>query len=172
MSTPTPEDRAALQREIQAAIAAGRDLDPEMDQHLADSALDRYTREKTARERAVGARAPQPEVVRHNQPNPNLELVMRTLGSAVIIGGIIFAIAFTNGAALGFWWLIFLIGPMWGWRGHHGGSRRRMYAYGGGYQSQQIPDADAQRREREAQRQAKIDQLEAEIKQLKRDHYV
>ncbi|MBA3825927.1 MAG: hypothetical protein H0X24_18755 [Ktedonobacterales bacterium] len=170
MSTPTPEDRAALQREIQAAIAAGRDLDPEMDQHLADSALERYTKEKAARERAVGVR-PQQAVVAPHQPNPNLELIVRTLGTAVIIGGIIFAIVFTHGAAFGFWWLIFVLGPVWGWRGRHHGSRR--YSYTNGYQApQQIPDEDARRREREAQRQAKIDRLEAEIKQLKRDDYV
>jgi hypothetical protein len=174
MSAPNPEDRAALQREIQAAIAAGRALDPEMDQHIADSAVDRYTKDKAARERTVGLQAQQAAAM-PRQPNPNVELVVRSLFSLVILGGIIFAIAHTGGAVLWqFWWLIFIIGPLLGgWRGRRWSSRRRSYAYGGGYQApQQIPDEDAERRQREAKRQAKIDRLESELKQLKRDDYV
>jgi len=174
MSAPTPEDRAALQREIQAAIAAGRDLDPEMDQHLADSVLDRYAKEKAARERALGIRTQQ-EAVQPRHPNPNLELAVRAMGSLILTGAIVglivasFLHVFTF--PFPFWILFFFIWPLW--RGRRWSSRRRSYAYSGGYQApQQIPDEDAQRRQREAQRQAKIDRLESEIKQLKRDDFV
>ena len=51
-------EREALHREILAAIAAGRELSPDMDSHLADAALDRYAQEATGRGyqpwRAVG----------------------------------------------------------------------------------------------------------------------
>src|SRR5579859_7149692 len=58
MSTnDTPRNSAddeALRQEIQAAIKAGRELDPEMDSHLADSVLDRYRQEQSARNKALG----------------------------------------------------------------------------------------------------------------------
>ncbi len=171
MSNPNPEDNAALQREIQAAIAAGRELDPEMDQHLAASATERYTKEKAAREHALGIQQAQAAAL-PRQPNPNLELVVRSLGTAVIIGAIIAAIVFAPHFIFGFWWLIFFIWPMWGYRGRRW-SRRNYYA--GTYQPGQppvLPDEDAQRRQREADRQRKIAQLEAEIKSLKKDDYV
>src|SRR5215469_8918712 len=42
-------EREALRREILAAIAAGRELAPELDSHLADAALDRYAQEAAGR---------------------------------------------------------------------------------------------------------------------------
>src|SRR5690242_16020364 len=59
MSTQDPEEIESLRAEIQAAIAAGRELGPDMDKHLADSALERYQRERTARQKAVGRPAQQ-----------------------------------------------------------------------------------------------------------------
>src|SRR5262249_38279778 len=52
-----PAEDDALRNEIQAAIAAGRELGPDMDRHLADSVLDRYRKEQAARQTAL---APQP----------------------------------------------------------------------------------------------------------------
>jgi hypothetical protein len=170
MSAPqSSEDREALQREIQAAIAAGRDLDPDMDQHLATSALERYTKEKEARDRALGVRQQQ-AVAMPRQPNPNLELIVRSLGAAVIIGGIIFAIAFSHGAVLGFWWLIFFLGPMLGWSGRRWGSRRAYYYSGAQHHDE--PDEEEKQRQRAAKRQAKITALESELKRLRSDDYV
>jgi hypothetical protein len=165
MSNPNTEDNEALQREIQAAIAAGRDLDPEMDQHLAASALERYNKEKAARERALGVKRAQEAATPH-QPNPNLELVVRSLGTMVIIAGIVAAIVFAPHFIFAFWWLIFFIWPVWGWRGrrwHH----RRYYA-----SAYQPPDEETLRRQREADRQRKIAQLEDEIQRLKKDDFV
>src|SRR5690348_7714391 len=54
-----PADDEALRQEIQAAIKAGRELDPEMDGHLADSVLDRYRQEQAARNKALN-RVPTP----------------------------------------------------------------------------------------------------------------
>jgi hypothetical protein len=169
MSNPNPEDSAALQREIQAAIAAGRDLDPEMDQHLATSAMERYTKEKAVRERALGIKQAQAATL-PRQPNPNLELVVRSLGTAVIIAGIIAAFIFAPHLVFGFWWLIFFIWPMWGYRSRRW-SRRSYYA---GMHQPQLPqlEEDAQRRQREADRQRKIAQLESEIQSLKKDDYI
>jgi hypothetical protein len=42
-------EREALHREILAAIAAGRELSPDLDSHLADAALDRYVQEAAGR---------------------------------------------------------------------------------------------------------------------------
>jgi hypothetical protein len=165
MSTQSPEDREALRREIQAVIAAGRELDPEMDQHLADSALERYTKEQDVRDKVRGVQKAQAAQL-PRQPNPNLELVVRTLSSAVVIAGIIAVVVLTGGKILDFWFLLFFLGPIWGWRGRRW-SRRGYY-----YQSAQgavQPDAEEERRQREAKRQRKIEQLESEIQRLKDD---
>lgn len=165
MSTQSPEDREALRREIQAAIAAGRELDPEMDGHLADAALERYTKEQEVRERARGIQKAR-EAQMPRQPNPNLELVMRSFGTLVIIGGIVAAFIFAPHFIWGVWWLIFFIWPMWGYRSRRWS--RRYY-----YQSAQgaVPvDDEEERQRREAKRQRKIAELESEIQRLKDDH--
>jgi hypothetical protein len=166
MSTQSPEDREALRREIQAAIAAGRELDPEMDGHLADSALERYTKEQDVRDRARGIQKAK-EAQMPRQPNPNLELVVRSLGTAVIIGGIIAAVVLTHGEVLGFFGLLFFLGPVWGWRGRRWS--RRGYYYQSAQGAVQPPDDEEERRQREAKRQRKIEQLESEIQRLKDD---
>lgn len=123
-------DDEALRREIQAAIKAGRELDPEMDTHLADSVLDRYRQEQTARNKALGR--PQTPAAPQVARAPGMlarsgmgagEIIMRTvLGVAVIA-------AFSAMLFFHFWaffWLIFLLpgllGGRWG-RGHHHGPR-------------------------------------------------
>jgi len=166
MSTQSPEDREALRREIQAAIAAGRELDPEMDQHLADSALERYTKEQDVRDRARGIQKAK-EAQMPRQPNPNLELVVRSLGTMVIIAGIVAAFIFAPHFIWGFWWLIFFIWPMWGYRSRRWS--RRGYYYQSAQGQVQPPDDEEERRQREAKRQRKIDQLESEIQRLKDD---
>ena len=49
MSKQYPQDDETLRNEIQAAIKAGREVDPDMDEHLADSVLERYRQEQAAR---------------------------------------------------------------------------------------------------------------------------
>ncbi|SRR5579883_3501116 len=167
MSTLSPEEQEALKREIQAAIAAGREVDPSMDEHLAASAADRIAEERKARERMRGVQQAQAAALSH-QPNPNLELVVRALGTAVVIGAIVVAAIFQPHFIWGFWWLIFFIWPMWGWRSRRW-SRRSYYARA--YPAQPEMDENELRRREEA-RQSKIAQLEAEIKRLKHEDYI
>jgi hypothetical protein len=169
MSTQSPEEREALQREIQAAIAAGREVDPTMDEHLAASAAARIAEEQKVRDRIRGVQQAR-QAAQPGQPNPNLELVVRSLGTVVIIAAVITAIIFQPHLIFSFWWLIFLIGPVWGWRGRRWSSRRNYYARA--YPAQPELDEDDLRRQRDDERQRKIAKLEAEIKQLKHDDYV
>jgi hypothetical protein len=160
MSTPENIDRDALRQEIQAAIKAGRDLDPTMDEHLADSALDRYSQEHAARSAKVAPPRPAAPVVAG--PNPNLEYITRTLLFVVAIGGVIAMFVFKWWYFP--WWLIF---PLFWWgRGWSRGSRRYGY-YGGGYQALSPEDDELRRREKETRRRLKIQQMETEIQRLK-----
>lgn len=168
MSNPAPGDREALRREIQAAIAAGRELDPSMDEHLADSAMDRYLKEEAARGKAVSP-GPQPVMPQQHPLPMAIENMFRGMISLAIVGGVIAAVVF------GFsqWWMFFLIWPllggMWGWRG-----RRYRYAYGyhpaiGSSSSGRVDadDEELRRQEKATKRRLRIHQMEAEIKRLK-----
>lgn len=135
----TPRDPAedeALRREIQAAIKAGRELDPDMDGHLADSVLDRYRTEQAARAKALGR--PQAPAPPQTVPAPGQamrqgtgDLVARTVIGVVAIGAFVALMAVN----WHLWWLVFflpwLLSGWWG-RGRHGsryssrGSRRYM----------------------------------------------
>ena len=177
MSTPTPEDREALQREIQAAIAAGRDLDPEMDQHLADSAVDRYHQEKAARDRALSRHNQQTKVA-PRPPNSNVELVVQSVVQGimriVVLGGlialIVASIAFKFVVPVPVWvGFVFLFLMM---RGGRRWSGRRRYSYDNGPSSVSHIEDDFHRQEREARRKEKIAHLESKLTQLKRDDYV
>ena len=66
------EDSEALRQEIQAAIAAGRELNPDMDKHLADSVLDRYRQDQAARQRALARSASRSQSP--GQPSPAAEV--------------------------------------------------------------------------------------------------
>ena len=82
MNIEDPEERAALQQEIQSAIAAGREVGPDMDKHLADSVLDRYAKERAARERAASTKA----VVRSAVAAPATQAnLFESLGRTVVI---------------------------------------------------------------------------------------
>ena len=58
MSKQYPQDDETLRNEIQAAIKAGREVDPDMDEHLADSVLERYRQEQAARSKALAPQRP------------------------------------------------------------------------------------------------------------------
>lgn len=167
MSTQDPAEREALRQEIQAAIAAGRDLDPTMDPHLADSALERVEQERAARNRALNIKQAAPAPAMPGHPNPNLEYVMRTLITVAIVGGIVLAVV--TKTFWGFpWWILFFIGPaLGGWWGRG----RRRYTYSAqGYQQHHDDDStteDLRRQEREIRRRLKIQRMQAELDRLK-----
>jgi hypothetical protein len=60
VNTSDPVHLDGLRDEIQAAIAAGREVGPEMDRHLADSVLDHYRTELAARKQLEQALVPSP----------------------------------------------------------------------------------------------------------------
>ncbi|HUY79893.1 MAG TPA: hypothetical protein VMV29_24185 [Ktedonobacterales bacterium] len=130
----TPDDHEALRKEIQAAIAAGREVGPEMDQHLVDSVLEHYRQEQASRERALARIHPQPaqppqrrefggEVAQAIASNASMAIVA-VAGIAAFVALLIFA--------PDYWWVIFflpwLLGALgwnrWG-RQHSGGKRLR-----------------------------------------------
>jgi hypothetical protein len=157
MSAPDPADQVLLREQIQTAIAAGRELGPDMDPHLADSVLDRYTKERAARAKVTGMTAP--SLAPLSRPADAIESFFRGMISLILLGALLTAIVFTGGK---FWWLAFFIGPMigsaWGW---HGRSHRHSgyHAYG------QNPNLEVQ--ERDTRRRLKIERMQAEINRLK-----
>ncbi len=90
-----PQEREALKQEIQSAIAAGRELDPEMDPHLADSVLDKYYERKTT------AKKTQVSPVRQFNEHPLTPVIMPVLGVGLAVAIFIYA--------KDYWWLIFVI---------------------------------------------------------------
>ncbi len=139
--SPSDED---LRAEIQAAIAAGRELGPDMDEHLADNVL------KKAR-----AGQPSPPVVKSVPGGPSafdsfarmvVVLAVLTFAGALILMG---KISIEND-----WWMLFFLWPLlggWWWGGH------RHHAY-----ARYSAPVDY-----EARRRAKIADLEARIERLK-----
>ncbi len=145
MTNSQPVDREALRREIQAAIAAGRELDPAMDTHLADSALDRYEQEHK-----TPARAP----IVDRSGSSNGEIFARVI-TTIAGAGIFITILVLHPE---YWWVIFFLGPMLGgWWGR--GGRRWHHADDADYASRQ--------QLRETRRRLKIQALESEIQRLK-----
>lgn len=118
MSASYRTNEDILRAELQTAIAAARELGPEMDRHLADSVLDRYRSEVVAREaerrsQAVSAR-----------PNPLGAVVARRGGSGemnytvIAVAGLLAFVAVMI-ANPEFWWIVFLLPCLcggWGWR--------------------------------------------------------
>src|SRR5215469_8465846 len=100
------EDTEALRQEIQAAIAAGRELDPGMDKHLADSVLERYRSDQAARQRALASSASRSQSL--DRPSPSGE-VAQIAGATIagIVGVVAFIVILLTHPE--FWWLIFLI---------------------------------------------------------------
>ena len=102
------EDTEALRREIQAAIAAGREVGPEMDQHLADSVLERYRQEQAARERALARMRPQPPQRREFGGELGQAIASNVSTAVVAIAGIA-AFVLLLIFARDYWWVIFLL---------------------------------------------------------------
>ena len=170
MSTQDPVDQELLREQIQSAIAASRDLGPEMDRHLVDSVVESYTKEKAARDKAISRSTPQPQTLVAT-PTPAAavtETFFRGLISLAVVGALIYVLVASDGAA--FWMLFFLIpllSIVWGSRG--GRNRRRRYStYTTAYQHCCGDDDYALRQqERATRRRLKIHQMEAEIARLK-----
>ncbi len=163
MSVDNPEEYDALRAEIQAAIAAGRELDPTMDQHLADSALDRYRKEQSARQRPV--RAPQVPAVPRGAVAAQIS---QTVLGVAVIAAIVIGLIVSHGTILEYWWVIFFLGPMFGFWGR---GWRRSWHYQTAQQMSPPDDEDeaTKRQLKIAERRLKIEQLQAEIKKLKDD---
>lgn len=104
-----PADMEALRNEIRAAIAAGREVGPDMDRHLADSVLERYRTEQAARQNAVGAPrpAPTPPAMRVGPDLARVVLMVAALAAVVAI--LIFSPSY--------WWVIFALPAIAGWWG-------------------------------------------------------
>jgi hypothetical protein len=164
MAEMNDEERGALQREIQAAIAAGREVEPDMDVHLAASAAERYTKDRAVRARAQGQKQRTEAAVDPHQPNPNLALIVRSLGTLVLIGSIAALFVVFGKVVFDFWWLIFFLFPLFGWiRG--GGSRRRYaYRYNGSASASSSPPVSV-----EDEHQSKIRRMEDEVESLKQE---
>ncbi len=156
MAIPEQEDDALLREQIEAAIAAGRELGPDMDKHLVDSTIERYQKERLTRAKALGqTQQPAPPPVARPSGGEVASDMVRALLGFVLLGGIIFVIA----THIWMWWLIFLIFPIMG--AIFGGSRRhRYYRYGGG-------DWGYYQQSREERRQMKIRKLEDKLSRYK-----
>ncbi|HEX9069279.1 MAG TPA: hypothetical protein VF807_10955 [Ktedonobacterales bacterium] len=122
MTAPNPMDDELLRNEIQAAIKAGRDLNPEMDSHLADSVLDRYRQEAAARARQVTP-APTPAPPARPPYAGVGDEVARVVLPIVGVIALIAILTLSHGAA---WWLIFFLPGLFGFWGR-GYSRRARY---------------------------------------------
>lgn len=144
-SEPSEElERQALRNEIQAAIAAGRDLSPEMDTHLADAAVDRYRSERVARQRTLAAQQAQTAAARRDAREALARTAVAVAAIAAVAAVVIVALlAHPFGADAGdhFFFpfpLFFLLPLLFAgrWRRHRGS-----YGYSRGYPSQPRPDA-------------------------------
>jgi hypothetical protein len=112
MSNPDSTNLDGLREEIQAAIAAGREVGPDMDRHLADSVLDRYRTELAARKQTEQALVPsKPKPIERRIDGANLsETVLAVAGLAAIVAIVIWQ--------PNYWWLIFFLPGIlgaWGW---------------------------------------------------------
>lgn len=138
-------DRETLRTEIQTAIKAGRDLDPSMDGHLADSVLDSYL--------ASQPRGPQMVEVRDDRLSAD-GIILRGVSLLLSVGVIIALIASQV------WWMYWLIIPIMGMLmaifGR--GNRRRWEQQVHGVRQQQ---RDERRHYKESQLRYKIEKLEA-----------
>lgn len=132
MNIDDAEERAALQQEIQTAIAAGREVGPDMDKHLADSVLDRYAKDRAIRQRAqtvAPARATPP--VAHTATTA-IEAFGRSAVGIAAVAAFAVVLIFRPESFWVIFPLMFFIGP-WifrgrgGWSGRHGHHGSRNY---------------------------------------------
>lgn len=144
-------ERQALRTEIQAAIAAGRDLGPEMDTHLADAALDRYRSERAARQRTLAAQQRQSDAQQRQSAAQRQAALAMLARSGVAIAAIaavaavvivaLLAHPFGPGAGDHFWFpfpFFFLLPLLFAGRWRRARGR---YGYSRGYPDQPRPDA-------------------------------
>lgn len=120
MNMRDPADDEALRNEIQTAIAAGREVGPDMDRHLADSVLERYRTEQAARNKALATQKPaQPPA-----PSQTGDAIARSVITVAAIAAFIAIIVWQPHL----WWVVFFLPSLFGvWRwGHwdHGNDRR------------------------------------------------
>ena len=134
------EDTEALRQEIQAAIAAGRELDPDMDKHLADSVLERYRQEQATRQRALASSGSRSQSLDQPTPAGEVAQIVASHLSSTIFGVVgIAALIAILALRPEFWWLIFLFpGIFFGWsrRSRRDGYSRRARRIDGGQGSQ------------------------------------
>jgi hypothetical protein len=110
MSTQDSSQDEALRNEIQAAIAAGRELGPDMDRHLAESVLERYRKEQVARQQALVPKPATKLPARPANPSETSRIVMAVAAIAAFVAIIVLK--------PDFWWVIFFlpaIAGAWGW---------------------------------------------------------
>lgn len=153
MDTLQPEDREALRQEIQAAIAAGREVDPAMDAHLADSVLDRYASEKTARDAAQRKQQPVP-VVPPQSPQQFRSPVW-LIGSVMSLASIVAIFMFVPNM----WWLIFIVPPIVG----------SMFGWSRQHDSNYLQRRELQHQYRMAKTQMKVQYMQNRIKRMQQE---
>lgn len=156
MSTPQPDDQALLREQIQTAIAAGRELGPDMDPHLADSVISRYQKERDARNKALSRMQPAATLAvsqRSGSVADAIDSFFRGIASLGVIGGITAAIVLSGGSN---WWLIFIMMPamgiIWGTRDEH-------HSHASERQSLKLQARNTRRRLEIERMQAEIDRL-------------
>jgi hypothetical protein len=112
MSKQYPQDDETLRNEIQAAIKAGREVGPDMDEHLADSVLERYRQEQTARNKALAPQRPvtPPAPSGMNSGMNNGEAIARVVITVAGIAAFV-AIILWNPHM---WWLVFVLPGLFG----------------------------------------------------------
>jgi|GEM_PF-2487286 len=164
MSNLTPADRERLKAEIQTAIAAGREVDGTMDQHLADSVLDRYSQDSAV----LSRNTPTAAVVAQPHENHTGELIVRAITTLGVLG--VAALIITQNPYM--WWVIFPLFGIFGGAWRRSGYRGRHYAYQSAAQPKPQPhvdddDEDFKRQYRDAKRRLKLQALENEINRLK-----
>jgi hypothetical protein len=145
-------DQEALRAEIMCAIAAGRELGPEMDEHIAASAIEKY----------LAAHPKAPPVVVPAEPRVTADGVMLRLVAVGLGGGTLAALVVAH-----VWFMFWLVIPIMAMLliTFRSGRGRRMRYQGD-------PDAeqrewDERRRYREARHRYEIEKLEAKRAFLK-----
>lgn len=145
-------DRDALRTEIQSAIAAGRELEPSMDGHLADSVIDRY----------LSSQPKIPQVIESYDDRVSLgDVVLR--GAALILSGsIVFALISSHT-----WWMYWLILPIMGiLMAIFGNGSRRQRRRHSNHPSLEAAQGDERRQYEALQQRYKIEKLQAKIEQI------
>jgi hypothetical protein len=147
MSTPNPSiDRETLRMEIQSAIAAGRELEPSLDEHLANSVIDRYLSSKPRVHQVMEAQ----------HMRLSADAVLLRGASLALSAGVIIAMIISHT-----WWMYWLILPIMGMLMaifNRDGKRRAERLIG---TDAQQPQQNDRRHYKELRLRYKIEKLEA-----------